>query len=164
MTAEVARTLYEQDFFAWTQSQAKELRRFARARPNVPLDLAHIAAEIADLGKAQRNLVGSYAQRIIQHLLLLEYSPARQPRRHWTQEILDFRREVEAHLTKTLHRHLRRRLPDFYARVRRGLVVEMTRFGEAESAARLPERRPDTLEQIIGDWLPEEGPGPRGES
>jgi hypothetical protein len=25
--------LYERDFFAWTQSQARELRRFARTRP-----------------------------------------------------------------------------------------------------------------------------------
>jgi Domain of unknown function DUF29 len=35
--------LYEQDFFAWTRSQARELRRFARTRPNVALDVEHIA-------------------------------------------------------------------------------------------------------------------------
>jgi hypothetical protein len=49
-----ARDLYEEDFYAWTQAQAKELRRFARLRPNLPLDLGHIALEIADLGKEQR--------------------------------------------------------------------------------------------------------------
>ena len=46
--------LYESDFYAWTQVQAKELRRLARVRPNLPLDLAHIAEEIRDLGKSER--------------------------------------------------------------------------------------------------------------
>jgi hypothetical protein len=46
--------LYEEDFFAWTQAQARGLRRFARSRPNVALDLEHIAEEIADLGTEGR--------------------------------------------------------------------------------------------------------------
>jgi hypothetical protein len=32
MRAHSATDLYEDDFFAWTQLQAKELRRFARTR------------------------------------------------------------------------------------------------------------------------------------
>ncbi|HET6467999.1 MAG TPA: DUF29 domain-containing protein [Geminicoccaceae bacterium] len=148
-------SLYEQDFFAWTQSQAKELRRFARTRPNVPLDLAHIAEEIADLGKAEKNAVLSYAERIIEHLLLLEHSPAQEPRRHWAREIRAFRREVERHLTASLRRELRRRLPQLYARLRRDLMADMTAFGEVEAAARLPDRCPYTLDQILGDWFPD---------
>ena len=54
MSAAPVEQLYEDDFYAWTQAQAKELRRFARSRPNLPLDLAHIAEEIADLGTEQR--------------------------------------------------------------------------------------------------------------
>ncbi|MGH6942706.1 MAG: DUF29 family protein, partial [Geminicoccaceae bacterium] len=50
MSIEPAEQLYNEDFFAWTQRQARELRRFARLRPNVGLDLRHIAEEIADLG------------------------------------------------------------------------------------------------------------------
>ena len=53
MTAMRAEQLYESDFYAWTQAQARELRRFARTRPNVPLDLAHLAEEIRDLGKSE---------------------------------------------------------------------------------------------------------------
>ena len=52
--------LYDEDFFAWTRLQARELRRFARTRPNLPLDLAHIAGEIADLGTEQRNALRSW--------------------------------------------------------------------------------------------------------
>ena len=38
--------LCETDFSAWTRQQAVELRRFAKTRPNLPLDLEHIAEEI----------------------------------------------------------------------------------------------------------------------
>jgi hypothetical protein len=50
MSSVLSEELYENDFYAWSQMQAKELRRLARTRPNLPLDLAHIAEEIADLG------------------------------------------------------------------------------------------------------------------
>ena len=69
MSMRSAEDLYEHDFFAWTQVQARELRRFARKRPNVPLDLRHLADEVADLGKEQRNALRSWAVRIIEHLL-----------------------------------------------------------------------------------------------
>ena len=67
MSMRSAIELYEDDFFAWTQLQAKELRRFARTRPNLPLDLAHIAEEIADLGKSQRRFLRSWTRRIVEH-------------------------------------------------------------------------------------------------
>ena len=87
--------LYETDFYAWTQAQAKELRRFARTRPNLPLDLAHIAGEIRDLGKSERDAVSSLVQQIIQHLLLIEHSPAIDQRLHWADEIDGFRDQIE---------------------------------------------------------------------
>ena len=80
MRAQSATDLYEDDFFAWTRLQAKELRRFARTRPNLPLDLAHLAEEIADLGKSQRDSLRSWTRRIVEHLLLIAYSPAEGPR------------------------------------------------------------------------------------
>jgi hypothetical protein len=49
-----AEQLYEADFYGWTREQAKELRRVARTRPNVPLDLPHIVEEIQDLGSTRR--------------------------------------------------------------------------------------------------------------
>jgi hypothetical protein len=83
MTSVRPEQVYEHDFYVWTQLQAKELRRLARTRPNLPLDLAHIAEEIADLGSERRNAVRSWTARVIEHLLLLEQSPAQEPRRGW---------------------------------------------------------------------------------
>jgi Domain of unknown function DUF29 len=91
-----AAELYEDDFYAWTQQQAKELRRFARSRPNLPLDLPHIAEEIADLGTERRNAVRSWTARVIEHLLLTEHSPAQEPRRGWINEIVTLRRTSTA--------------------------------------------------------------------
>ena len=88
MKTDRATALYDEDFFAWTRSQARELRRFARTRQNAPLDLERIAAEIADLGTERRDALCSWTARILEHLLLLEHSPAEPPRRGWIDEIV----------------------------------------------------------------------------
>ena len=155
MSTRSAAELYEDDFYAWTQLQAKELRRFARTRPNLPLDLPHIAEEIADLGKTLRASMRSWARHIIEHLLLLEYSPAQEPRRGWTAEIVNLRSEIEDRLTPILHRDLRRRLPLLYDRARRDLEKKLAPYGEAHVADRFPERCPYTLDQVLGDFWPE---------
>ena len=152
--------LYERDFYAWTQAQARELRRLNATRPNLPLDLPRLAEEIADLGKDRRDALRSWATRIIERLLLLEHSSAQDPRRHWTREVISFRREIGNRLTKALRADLRRRLPKLYDDARRGLATELGRFGEADVVARLPERCPYTLEQVLGDWWPDGGEQP----
>ena len=153
--------LYEDDFYAWTQAQAKELRRFARSRPNLPLDLAHIAEEIADLGTERRSRIRSWTRRIIEHLLLLEYSPAQDPRRGWIVEVVNFRREISDHLTETLRRDLKRQLPRLYDEARTDLPKKLAPYGEAHVADRFPERCPYTLDQVLGDTWPEAA-GPDG--
>ena len=146
--------LYDEDFFAWTRSQARELRRFARSRPNLALDVEHIAEEIADLGTERRDSVRSWTARIIEHLLLLEHSPAHGPRRGWIDEIVNFRSEVERRLSRTLERDLKRRLPLLYEEARRNLQRKLGRHGEADIAARLPEACPYDLGQVLGDFWP----------
>ncbi len=154
MSKVLRRDLYEADFFAWTRTQAKEPRRCARTRPNLPLDLAHLADEIADLGKEQRNALRSWTILIIEHLLLLDHSPAEQPRRGWQREIMTCRDEIEDRLIPTLRRDLDRELPRLYDYARRHLKRRLEPYGEAEVATRLPERRPYTLDQILGEFWP----------
>jgi hypothetical protein len=147
--------LYDEDFFAWTRAQARELRRFARTRPNLPLDLAHIAEEIADLGTERRDALRSWTARIIEHLLLLEHSPAEEPRRGWIDKVANLRSEINERLTPTLRRDLTRRLDRLYDRAHRSLRRKLELHGEADIAARLPERCPYTLDQVLGDFWPE---------
>jgi hypothetical protein len=156
MNTAAAERLYDEDFFAWTRLQAKELRRFGRTRPNVALDVRHIAEEIADLGKERRDSLRSWTARITEHLLLLEHSPAREPRRGWIDEVVNFRAEIERRLTPSLRRDLERRRQLLYAEARRNLLRKLERYGEAEIVARLPEPCPWTLDQILGDFWPSE--------
>jgi hypothetical protein len=72
--------LYERDFYAWTRQQARELRRLRRLRPNAPLDLAHLAEEIEDLGRSESRELGSRLFRLLTHLLKWRYQPKRRTR------------------------------------------------------------------------------------
>jgi hypothetical protein len=154
MTSARAEQLYADDFYAWTQLQAKELRRFARTRPNLPLDLAHLAEEIADLGTERRCRTRSWVRRVFEHLLLLEHSPAQEPRRGWIAEVVNFRREIDDHLSATLLRDVKRQFPRLYDEARTDLQKKLRLYGENEPAERLPERCPDTLDQVLGDFWP----------
>jgi hypothetical protein len=154
MSASQPEHLYESDFYAWTQAQAQALRRFAKTRPNVPLDLAHIAEEIQDLGMSERSAVFSLVRLIIQHFLLVVYSPAPEQRRHWLDEVDEFRSQIEDQLTPTIRRDVEAELGVVYSRARRNVARKMRRYGEEAAAAALPEPCPFTLEQILHDWEP----------
>jgi hypothetical protein len=158
--SKAAEQLYDTDFFAWTQRQAREIRRFARLRPNVALDLRNIAAEIADLGHERRDALRSWTRRIIEHLLLLQYSPARGSREGWIDEVEIFRDDIEERLTASLRRDLQRQLPRLYARARARAVGKLERFGEEKAAARLPQICPYTLDEILADFWPPHASGP----
>jgi hypothetical protein len=155
MSAARPEQLYEADFYAWTREQAKELRRLARTRPNAPLDLAHIAEEIRDLGKSEYEAAFSLTQRIIEHLLLIEHSPATDQRLHWADEIDDFRDAIERRLSPSIRRRLKRELANAYARACRRVRRKMERYGEMPAAA-LPAQCPYMIEQVLGEWLPGE--------
>ena len=161
MRAMPAHQLYEADFFAWTRLQAKELRRFARSRPNLPLDLGRIAEEIAELGTSQRDALRSWTRRIIEHLLLLQYARARDRRRGWTEEVLNLRSEIEGRLSATLRRDLRRQLPRLSGRACRDVQKRLELYGESEAWPGLSDRCPYTLDQVLGDFWPEPADGGR---
>ena len=155
MSATRPEQLYETDFYAWTQAQAKELRRFAKTRPNLPLDLGHIALEIEDLGMSERSAVVSFVRLI--HPALPARDRIRRPpdqRHHWLDEVDEFRSQIEDKLTPTIRRDVEAELDAIYGRARRNVTRKMRRYGEAAAAAALPEACPYTLEQILGDWEP----------
>ena len=102
------------------------------------------------MGKEQRNALRSWTIRIIEHLLLLDHSPAQAPRRGWRREIMTFRDEIEDRLTPTLRRDLERQLPRLYAKARRRALVDLEPY-EGDLESRLPADCPYTLEQILGE-------------
>jgi len=148
--------LYERDFYAWTRDQARALRRLAQARPNdAAVDFVHLVEEVRDLGRSERDAVRSHIRTIIEHLLKLEHSAAREPRAGWIISITRARVALEDKLTPTLRRDLAANLDRLYAQARQQASVALRVHGEAGAAAALPVQRPYTREQILSDeWLP----------
>ncbi|HEX3416796.1 MAG TPA: DUF29 domain-containing protein, partial [Stellaceae bacterium] len=103
---------YEDDFYAWTQHQAEVLRTMPASDNR--FDREHVAEEIEDLGKSERDAVRSQIRRIIEHLLKLAYSPAEQPRFDWMETIVDARQELFDKLTPTLRREVENSLETLY--------------------------------------------------
>jgi hypothetical protein len=144
---------YEDDFYAWTQYQAGVLRTMPA--PDNRLDREHVAEEIEDLGKSERDAVRSQVRRIIEHLLKLEYSPAADPRFDWMASIVDARQALADKMTATLQRDAEAMLPDLYTDGRELAEIGLRKFGEDAAAARLPARCPYTLDQICRrGWYP----------
>lgn len=71
-----ALSLYETDFYAWTQAQAALLRNHQWKQ----LDLQNLIEEIESLGKQQRQELRSRLSVLIGHLLKWEYQPQRRSR------------------------------------------------------------------------------------
>jgi Domain of unknown function DUF29 len=73
-------------------------------------------------------------------------------------EIDEFRTRMKRTLSSTIRRHLKRELPELYADGRQIVGRKMRRYGEEHAAAALPVDCPYMIEQVLGDWLPAEGP------
>ncbi len=142
------RPTYDDDFYAWTQDQAKRLRAQARLRQNEPLDWQELAEEIEDLGKSQLHTCESLAERIILHLLLLEVSRATEPRAGWEEEIVAFRVGLERKLTPSIRRKITRTLDRHYATACR-LLRARRRRDEPETQAAYPATCPQSFDQTL---------------
>lgn len=150
-----AEELYEEDFYAWTRDQVRELRRLAATHPNAALDFPHLIEEVADLGKSERDAVRSALRRIIEHCLKLKYSPAQEPRAGWHETVTRARTELEDKLTPTLRRGLPRQLPRLYGQARRIAHQSLRLHGEPAAAEALPAECPWRLPDLLRhDWYP----------
>ena len=107
-----AADLYDEDFYAWTQQQAKALR--AHFGGDNRLDVEHLAEEVEDLGKSELQAVESFVEQIIAHLLKLDYSGQAAPRSHWRAEILNFRQNINRKMTPSIRRTVERALDELY--------------------------------------------------
>ncbi|HEY0836922.1 MAG TPA: DUF29 domain-containing protein [Azospirillum sp.] len=60
---------YDEDFYAWTQAQAAEIRRAGAARDNAPIDWENVAEEIESMGRSEWSEIDSRLTVLIVHLL-----------------------------------------------------------------------------------------------
>jgi hypothetical protein len=145
---------YEDDFYAWTQHQAAVLR--AMGVSDNRFDREHVAEEIEDLGKSERDAVRSQIRRVIEHLLKLAYSPAEAPRFDRIASVLDARQTLSDKISPTLRQDARMMLDKLYADARKRADAGLRHHGEAAAAAALPGICPFSLDEILlEDWYPD---------
>jgi hypothetical protein len=157
----VDQTLYEEDFVAWSQQQVDALRVAARSFSNQLLDWENLAEEIEGLGISQKSALGSQIKRIIRHLLKLQHSPARNPRRGWENSIIDARDEIEDLLDRSpsLRREIRSEIARQAPRAARLVIRDLGKRAEGDPAIGARVRATTyTPDQIVGDWFPPEPP------
>jgi hypothetical protein len=156
------KTLYGEDFLAWSQQQVEALREVARAGSNQRLDCEHLAKEIEGLGISQQSALGSQIKRIILHLLKLQYSPAVNSRHGWENSVIDARDRIEDLIGRSPS--LRGDVPDEIReqspRASRMAIRELGKRAEIElSLAARIRATAFTADQILGDWFPTAPPG-----
>jgi hypothetical protein len=151
-------SLYDTDYYAWTQAQAATLRELAESRSNMPLDLWHLAEEVEDLGRNELRTISSFYQQIVTHLLKIQFAAIRAPVRHWQREIMNFRLQLAEDLTPSLERKLLETLPTRYG-LARNRAIDGLECDQPDIADILPPELPYTLDQVMGrgiwkGWLP----------
>ena len=149
--------LYDRDVVLWSEQQAALLRAAASARRNEPIDWENVAQEIESVGRAHRTEVRSRLFRIVEHLLRLQFSPAREPRRLWAETIGQQRADLELLLedAPSLQPQLAALLDGTRAVAVRRAAGSLAAYGEAAAAERVREHAGSfTLEQVLGDWFP----------
>jgi hypothetical protein len=86
-------TLYDRDFFAWANEQA----RLLRAGQLSDADIEHIAEEIESMGKAEKRELVSRLAVLLLHLLKWQFQPKRRGS-SWEATIKLQRRALADHL------------------------------------------------------------------
>jgi hypothetical protein len=140
-------SLYDKDFYAWTQQASQLLRQgcFAEA------DIEHVAEEIEDMGKARQHTLMSQTRRLIFHLLKWQFQPQRRSR-SWLRSIGSARIEIEDVLKQspTLKRTTSILPSEVY---KQAVDLAITETGLARTT--FPRACPYTFEQIMDtEFLP----------
>jgi hypothetical protein len=155
MAKVLERSLYQEDYYAWTKVQAAELRRMAAQRVNSTLDLENLAEEVESLGRSHLNTVRSQIRRIIEHLLKLEFSPSALPRADWRHSVAQARDEVEDHITASMRPDVVADLARVFERGRRDAAFGLAKHGERDAAKALPMVCPYGFDEIVRHhWYP----------
>lgn len=136
-------TLYETDFYAWTQEQAK----FLREHQWDLVDVANLIEEIESLGRQERRELRNRLTILSGHLLKWQFQPEKRSN-SWTATIREQRREVVTLLQEnpSLKSYLDEALQLAY---QSGIDLAVRETNLPYET--FPETCPDSLEQVLSD-------------
>jgi hypothetical protein len=146
-------SLYDCDFYEWTQNIAEDLRQGRVAAS----DVERVAEEIADMGKRDRRELRSRMVVLLIHLMKWATQPERRRASTWRATINKQRDQVEGILedSPSLRADLNRQAPILYVRAAKRAASET----DLPLATFLPDafrgRVPDTGRVLSGEFFPE---------
>lgn len=139
---------YDEDFFAWTQEQARLLREGDVAG----IDLENLAEEIESVGKSDRREIRNRLVVLLAHLLKWQFRPTGRSN-NWSGTVREQRRRISLVIedSPNLRTVVAENLDDAYGKARLDAADET-----ALALTLFPETSPYTPEQILSeDFLPE---------
>ncbi|NCJ07610.1 DUF29 family protein [Synechococcales cyanobacterium C] len=138
-------TLYDADFYAWTQQQAEYLRSGKLDQ----LDIFNLVEEIETLGRQERRELENRLGVLLGHLLKWYYQP-QQRSSSWFYTIRNQRRQVLKHLKEnpSLEAHLSNAIAE-------GYQDALNLFGSETglNPQELPQPCPFSTEQILQEAI-----------
>jgi len=145
-----SQTLYQTDFYAWTQQQAARLRDEDYA----DLDLDNLIEEIESMGASDKRELASRLTTIMEHMLKLVCEPKSRARNGWKRTVLTQRIGLNRLLKSNYT--LRATISDFVDDAYRD-ARKLAASGLGCSIAALSQDCPWTAAQLLDeDWLPQE--------
>ena len=142
MGVPITRTEFDHDFAKW----AEETAELIRAGRLDQVDLEHVAEEIAGLSRGDQRALASQLQRIMLHLLKIQYQPECHTR-SWDLTLRSARNDVRELLQES--RSLAPKVPELVRRKYDDARLE----AEAETGLpleRFPEDCPFTEAEVLG--------------
>jgi len=143
-----APTLYETDFYGWTQQQANVLK----AGDFASLDLDHLIDEIESMGKSEKRELESRLEVLLAHLLKWQFQPNFRGK-SGQLTVIEQRKRIAYHLID--NPSLKSRIPEMYDRIYVFAVIRAVKeTGMDEST--FPNECPWTFDQVLdADFWPE---------
>jgi len=136
-------SLYEVDFYGWTQEQV-ELLRSGRLSE---IDLYNVIEEIEDMGKRQKQELRSRLTILFMHLLKWQYQPNLQGK-SWVSTIKIQRFEIKNHLAE--NPSLKPSLGSFIEKAWKAALLK-AEHETGLSSSTFPQECPWTFEQMMDD-------------
>lgn len=128
---------YETDFYQWTIEQARALKE----RNLEVLDWENLIEEVECLGRSEYSAVFHLLMRQIEHRLKIDYGNRPENERHWTCEVLVFKKNLKKKISPSMKNKINADLPEIYQD-----AVELVL---AKYPLNLPENCPYSLEDLL---------------
>ncbi|MGV0026744.1 DUF29 domain-containing protein [Phormidesmis priestleyi] len=142
------KALYDADFYAWTQEQAKLLRN----KQWDQVDLENIIEEIESLGRQERSELRNRLTVLLGHLLKWQFQPDMRSK-SWRLTIREQRRQIRDHIQE--NPSLKPYIPEAMHKAYQGGVILAAKETSLEMEA-FPESCPYGFEEAIDDpFLPD---------